>query len=231
MNSTAAVRQTVVDLCVALSRRGHLAGTGGNIALRIDAERIAVTPSATDYLTMTAADVCVLRLADLVLVEGTKPPSVETGLHARVLRARPDVHCSIHTHQPIASACALLGQPLEVPDGPWRQSLGRSVPVVGYAPSGTAWLAALLARALRPDTQAYLMLNHGVLCCGARPEAAVQAVEDLETLACTHLRQRIAARAAREPAQREVFARLDAELAEAIQRATTHPATQNRPAP
>ncbi|WP_457334408.1 class II aldolase/adducin family protein [Rhizobacter sp. P5_C2] len=230
MNGTALVRQTVVDLCVELSLRGYLAGTGGNIALRIDAERIAVTPSATDYLTMTAADVCVLHLADLAPLEGTKPPSVETGLHARVLQARPDVQCSIHTHQPIASACALLGQALDVPDGPWRQSLGRSVPVVGYAPSGTSWLVARLARSLRPDTHAWLMLNHGVLCCGPSPEAAVQAVEDLETLACMHLRQRIAARAevdaTADPAQRDVFAWLDAELADAI-----HLATKNRPAP
>jgi L-fuculose-phosphate aldolase len=230
LTGTALARQTVVDLCVELSLRGYLAGTGGNIALRIDAGRIAVTPSATDYLTMTAADVCVLRLADLAPLEGAKPPSVETGLHARVLRARPDVQCSIHTHQPIASACALLGKPLEVPDGPWRHSLGRSVPVVGYAPSGTAWLAARLAHTLRSDTQAYLMLNHGVLCCGPSPQAAVQAVEDLETLACLHLRQRIAARADvaanADPAQRAVFARLDAELADAI-----HLATRNRPAP
>jgi L-fuculose-phosphate aldolase len=230
MISASTARQTVVDLCVELSLRGYLAGTGGNIALRIDAERIAVTPSATDYLTMTAADVCVLRLADLAPLEGTKPPSVETGLHARVLRARPDAQCSIHTHQPIASACALLGQALDVPDGPWRQSLGRSVPVVGYAPSGTAWLAALLARRLRADTHAYLMLNHGVLCCGPSTEAAVQAVEDLETLACMQLRQRIAARAQAEPVQREVFARLDAELADAI-RLATRTATRHRPAP
>lgn len=225
MSGTAATRQTVVELCVELSQRGFLAGTGGNIALRVDAERIAVTPSATDYLTMTAADVCVLRLADLARLEGRRPPSVETGLHARVLRARPDVQCSIHTHQPIASACALLGQPLAVPEGPWRQSLGRAVPVVGYAPSGTAWLAALLARKLRADTHAYLMLNHGVLCCGPSTEAAVQAVEDLETLACLHLRQRIAARAHADASEREVFARLDAELADAI-----HLATRNRPA-
>lgn len=169
-------RQTVVDLCIHLSRLGHLAGTGGNIALRIDAALIAVTPSATDYLTMSAADVCVLRLADLAQVEGQRTPSVESGLHARVLRARPDVQCSIHTHQPIASAWALLGQPLEVPPGPLQASLGPSIPVVGYAPSGTGWLSAKLGRALRRDTNAYLMFNHGVLCCGGTTAAAVQAV-------------------------------------------------------
>ena len=79
--STRVLRETVVELCVALSRRGYLAGTGGNIALRIDAERFAVTPSATDYLAMGADDVCVLRLADLARLEGERAPSVESGLH------------------------------------------------------------------------------------------------------------------------------------------------------
>ena len=187
-------RQTVVDLCLELSRRGYFAGTGGNIALRLDERHVAVTPSATDYLEMDASDVCVLRLADLAVVDGQRTPSVESGLHARVLRARPEVQCSIHTHQPTASACALLGKELEVPTE-LQRLLGRRIPVAGYAPSGSNLLAALLGRRLRPDVNAYLMRNHGVLCCGRSPDDALQAVEDLETLARTHLQRRIAERA------------------------------------
>jgi len=205
-SGTLAVRTCIVDLCVELSRRGHLAGTGGNIALRIDAERFAVTPSATDYLTMGTADVCVLRLADLTRLEGDRAPSVESSLHARVLRARPDVQCSIHTHQPVASACALRGEPLAVPEGPLRATLGPQVPLVGYAPSGTGWLAGKLARTLRPDVHAYLMRNHGVLCCGSSPAAAVQAVDDLEMLARLHLDRLIAQREATQPAHRPALA-------------------------
>ncbi|KAI1694368.1 aminotransferase class-III domain-containing protein [Ditylenchus destructor] len=43
--------------------------------LRIDAALVAVTPSATDYLTMRPQDVCVLRLDDLSRVEGELAPS------------------------------------------------------------------------------------------------------------------------------------------------------------
>lgn len=206
--NTQNIRQTVVELCVELSHRGHFSGTGGNIALRIDAAHIAVTPSATDYLTMTATDVCVLRLADLQQVEGERTPSVESGLHARVLRARPDVQASIHTHQPVASACALLGQALTVPAGPTQRSLGRRIPVVGYAPSGSGWLSSRLARALRPDTNAYLMLNHGVLCCAATTWAALQAVEDLEALSKTLLLHAISARSEREPLAQPALQRI-----------------------
>lgn len=198
--ATLSIRQTVVELCVELSRRGHFSGTGGNIALRIDAGHIAVTPSATDYLAMVADDICVLRLADLQQVAGERAPSVESGLHAKVLRARPDVQASIHTHQPVASACALLGRPLAVPPGPLQATLGRGIPVVGYAPSGSSWLSSRLARALRPDVNAYLMFNHGALCCGPSTGAAVQAVEDLEALSKQMLLQAISARSQREPA-------------------------------
>jgi L-fuculose-phosphate aldolase len=143
---------------------------------------------------MSASDVCILKLADLSVVEGDRDPSVETSLHARVLRARKDVRCSIHTHQPIASACALLGKELDVPPE-FRRSLGRRIPVAGYAPSGSGLLSRLLGRRVRSDVNAYLMLNHGVLCCGSSPEEAMQTVEDLESLARAHLQRRIVARA------------------------------------
>lgn len=206
--NTLNIRQTIVDLCVKLSHCGYLAGTGGNIAMRIDAEHFAVTPSATDYLTMSADDICVLRLADLKQVQGERTPSVESGMHARVLRKRADVNCSIHTHQPVASACALLGKALEVPAGEQRHVLGPVVPMVGYAPSGSGWLSAKFASQVRSDVNAYLMLNHGVLCCGATAELAVAALDELEALAKNHLSQRIAQRATREPINQQALRRV-----------------------
>lgn len=195
-----AERERIVALCRELSAAGFLAATGGNVALRVDADRFVVTPSALDYRQMGAADVCVLRLHDLARLDGERAPSVESALHARVLKRRPDVSCSIHTHQPVASACALLGEPLEVGDAACRRTLGPVVPIVGYAPSGTGWLARRLQAQIRPGHNAYLMRNHGVLCCGASVEAAVAAVHALERLCAQVLRERIAARAEGLPA-------------------------------
>lgn len=189
-------RRHVVDLCLTLSRKGYFAGTGGNLMLRIDAALVAVTPSATDYLTMRPQDVCVLRLDDLSCVEGELAPSVESSLHARVLKARPEVGCSIHTHQAVASACALLGRAMAVPSR-HQAVLGPRVPLVGYAPSGSRWLASKLARALTPASNAYLMRNHGILCCGADSDAAMRALDALEQLTRDALRERIAARDAK----------------------------------
>jgi L-fuculose-phosphate aldolase len=187
-------REILVDLCRDLAARGFLAATGGNVALRIDAERFAVTPSAMDYAVMTPADVCILALADLARVDGDRAPSVESGLHAGVLNKRADCGCSIHTHQPAASACALIGQALTIDDPSLRAILGARVPVVGYAPSGTSWLAGKVAAAVRPDLHAYLMRSHGALCCGADPAEATARVAALEKASLTELRRRILSR-------------------------------------
>ena len=130
------VRQEVVRTCIELADRGFLAGTGGNVALRADDDHFAVTPSATDYYAMSAADVCVVRLSDKKQVDGEREASVEAGLHAGVLQARPECWASVHTHQPVASAYTLLAKPLEVRDHLHRELLGGRVPCVGYAPSG-----------------------------------------------------------------------------------------------
>nr|WP_268958917.1 class II aldolase/adducin family protein [Pseudomonas amygdali] len=165
------VQQQIVDLSRHLSRRGFFAATGGNLALRIDALHIAVTPSATDYFSMRPEDVCVLRLKDLQQLSGERSPSVESELHAKVLRSRPDVNCSIHTHQPLASACTLFGKALDVPYPPLWKSLGKRIQLVGYAPSGSGWLAGRQARQGHtvgsqrlPDAQS----RRSVLRCGYR---------------------------------------------------------------
>lgn len=217
-------RQRLVDLCVALSRRGYLAGTGGNVALRVDAERFVVTPSATDYFAMRAAEVCVVRLSTLDKLEGEGTPSVETSLHAGVLRRRRDVGCSIHTHQPVASACALLGRALQVRDPALAVLTGTRIPMIGYMPSGTGVLARMLARALRTDTNAYLMRNHGVLCCGATLERAVATVDALEAVAVQHLRALIRGQASRQPERAAALQRV-------LQALATHAPTSSDHAP
>jgi L-fuculose-phosphate aldolase len=184
-------RKEVVTTCLELAGKGYLAGTGGNVACRIDGEHFAVTPSATDYYTMGPEDICVLRMGDLVQVEGNRRPSIEYKLHAHVLRMRQDCRASIHTHQPIASAYSLLGRSLEMRDPQHKNLLGQKAALVGYAPSGTSWLTSKLRRALRPKINAYLMRNHGVLCCGPTLGETVARAEALEMACASFFRESI----------------------------------------
>jgi L-fuculose-phosphate aldolase len=178
-------RREVVSTCRLLADNGYLAGTGGNVACRIDDEHFAITPSATDYYAMGADDICVIRLDNFNQVAGDRKPSVELRLHANVLRVRQDCAASIHTHQPIASAYTLLARALEISDPHHQSVLGPGAAFVPYAPSGTKWLASKLRKALRPEINAYLLRNHGVVCCGPTLTAAIARVEALEA-ACAH---------------------------------------------
>jgi L-fuculose-phosphate aldolase len=188
-----ATRDLIVRTCIELADRGYLAATGGNVALRVGQDHFAVTPSATDYYAMRAADVCVLRFSDKEQVEGERLASVEAGLHAGILLARPDCGASIHTHQPVASAYTLLARPLEVRDRARRDLLGRSVPCVGYAPSGTGLLARRVARAVKPDAHAYLMRNHGAVCVGKDATEAITRIAALESECASFFLARLAA--------------------------------------
>jgi L-fuculose-phosphate aldolase len=204
-------RLKVVSICLLLADKGYLAGTGGNVACRIDDEHFAITPSATDYYAMGPEDICVLRLDNLTVIAGNRRPSVEHRLHAHVLQARRDCDASIHTHQPIASAYTLLGRDLEILDPCHRATLGPKAARVSYAPSGTNWLASRLGKTLQPDINAYLMRNHGVVCCGPTLDETVTRVEALEAACITFFRNAINSRISQssEPYLTEVLTLLD----------------------
>lgn len=191
MASFLSERQEVADRCRSFAAAGYFAGTGGNIGLRLDADHFAVTPTATDYETMRADDVVVLRLATLEQVAGEKKPSVEKGLHQRMLQAWPDRRASLHTHQPIASAVALLHETLEWPVGADRAIMGRHIGLIPYRPSGTGMLVKVLGKALKPDVFAYLLASHGVICTAPDLEGGADMIRQIEAAAAAHLRNRI----------------------------------------
>ncbi|HBZ93807.1 MAG TPA: aldolase [Pseudomonas sp.] len=173
-------RETLVRTAVEMADKGFLAGIGGNLALRIDAERFAVTPSASDYYAMSPADICILRLDTLEQLAGDGKPSVESGLHARMFRARPDCQASLHTHQPVASAFTLLDRALPISGAEARRVIGRQVPMCAYGPSGSGLLSWLVSRRVRPDVNAYLMRNHGAIGIASTFEQAGRVMELLE---------------------------------------------------
>jgi L-fuculose-phosphate aldolase len=168
-------RQEVLDACLRLADRGFLAGTGGNVSRRCSDGLLAITPSGVDYYSMSAADVCVVRLDTLAVVVGERRPSIECGLHAAMLRFRDDASAVIHTHQPMASALALMYRSLP------------GIERVPYAPSGTWLLVRALRRRLRRDVNAYTLRNHGFICCGATMAAAIGEAEAAEQAAADYL--------------------------------------------
>lgn len=182
-----AVKQDIVTTCRGLVEQGYLMATGGNVSARIAGQAaFAITPSSYDYLKMTPEDVCVLDL-DLNPLEGERPPSVESGMHAGVYQARPDVNAVVHTHQVYASALALVNAPIPALFDEQARYLGRSVDIIPYAPSGTGWLKNKIVKRIKNHHNAYIIQNHGVLCFGDTLERAAHNVEILEKCSQAYL--------------------------------------------
>ena len=181
------IKLQVVDTCRKLVEKGFLVGTGGNVSLRIPAQKaLAITPSNYDYLKMVPEDICILAL-DLSPIEAAMKPSIESGMHAAIYTARPDANVVIHTHQIYASVFALINEPIPAVFDEQVRFLGRSVEVVSYAPSGTGLLKNALTSKLRNHCNAYILQNHGAVCLADTAERAIFNVELLEKCALTYL--------------------------------------------
>jgi ribulose-5-phosphate 4-epimerase/fuculose-1-phosphate aldolase len=182
-----AQKQQVVVICRTLLERGYLKATEGNISVRIGKDsRFAITPSNYDYAKMTVGDICVLDFG-LAPVSGTRQPSIESAMHAAVYQSRPDVQVIIHTHQPYASALALIRKPIPHLFDEQVRFLGRSVEIIPYAPSGTGFLKNNVAKKVKNGANAFILQNHGVLVLGPDAERAVHNMALLEKCALTYL--------------------------------------------
>jgi L-ribulose-5-phosphate 4-epimerase len=180
-------KNLIVETARQLTNKGYLMATGGNLSVRIAGQQVfAITPSNYDYLKMLPDDICVLDFK-LNSLEGTRKASVESGMHAAIYKARPDVNAVIHTHQVYASALTLIRTPIPALFDEQTRFLGRSVKIIPYAPSGTGMLANTIARHVGDHNNAYMMQNHGALVFGNDMERAVHNVEILEKCSLAYL--------------------------------------------
>jgi len=180
-------KKLIVETAQKLVEKGYLMATGGNISVRIAGQdALAITPSNYDYMKMTPEDVCILSL-DLQPIAGHLKPSVESGMHAGIYRARGDVNAIVHTHQVYTSALTLIKAPIPALFDEQARFLGRSVEIIPYAPSGTGALARKIEKSVRNHNNAFMMQNHGALVFGHDMERAVHNVEVLEKCAVAYL--------------------------------------------
>ena len=183
MKPHAEARQQVLKACLTLASRGFLAGTGGNVSLRVDERRFVVTPSGVDYYAMKPDDVCTVDIHSLHAEQGDREPSIEVGLHAALLGCRSDAAAVVHTHQPLASAVSLLGVDLAVEAPDAQRLLGLSIKAIPYAPSGTNLLVRALSHRLSHSVNAYLLCNHGLICSGSTLSQAIEIADQAEQVA------------------------------------------------
>jgi L-fuculose-phosphate aldolase len=174
-------RREIVRFGAMLHSLGFIAATDGNLSVRLDDDRILVTPTGMSKGMMTPADLVIVDREGRK-IKGRREVTSEIGMHLLIYRMRRDVNGIVHAHPRTATGFAAAGmalnQPLvcEVVIG-----LGL-IPLAPYGTPGTPELAKTL-EPLVPQYDAILMANHGVVTYGTDLHSAYMKMETVEHFA------------------------------------------------
>jgi L-fuculose-phosphate aldolase len=175
------LRQEICTVGRWMYERSYVAASEGNLSVRVDADRILVTPSGVCKGRMVPEDLLVTDLNGEVVC-GAGRPSSEMQMHLLYYRARPEVRAVCHAHPPTATGFAAAGRALEEAVLPEVIiCLGR-IPLAPYATPGTPELCANL-EPLVAFHNAILLENHGVVTCGQDVTTAYSRLEIVEQFA------------------------------------------------
>jgi L-fuculose-phosphate aldolase len=186
-----------------LGARGLISAGEGNLSIRLDVDRLLVTPTGRRKDELEPDDLVVVWLdhpdRNAVSRSGL-PPTSDLAIHLAVHAARRDQGTVVHAHLPASIALTLAG---EVPDPlvlPETALFLPRLPFLTIGELGSAELAERIAAALteppEPLANVVLLERHGALAVGGDPTAAVDRLEILEVL-CRAWRDALLIRSAR----------------------------------
>lgn len=161
-----------------MAERQLIAGTDGNISVRLGPNRIMVTPSGQPKGRLSPEDMVVVDLQGHK-VEGDREASSELAMHLFVYQSRPDIGACVHGHPPHATAYAVAG--IEIPGGVLPEAVVSVEPIAltEFAPPGTQAVAGSLEAHILGHN-AFLLRNHGLLTIGQDLFGALNRHETVE---------------------------------------------------
>lgn len=175
------LKLTIIDTCRQLERLGYVIGTWGNVSVRVPGGMI-ITPSRVSYDVLTPDDFVTLSDEGTV-TEGHRRPSSEADTHRAVYHAKPEVGAIVHSHSPYASAISCMHRSIPPILEEISQVIGGEIKCTRYIPAGRhRQLAEAVAKTIG-QSQAVLVANHGVVCCGRDLAEALVASQIVERAA------------------------------------------------
>lgn len=190
-----ALKETVCEANLELSRRGVVLYTWGNVS-GIDRARglVVIKPSGVPYQGMQPSDMVVVDLEGRI-VEGTLRPSSDTPTHLELYKAFPEIGGVVHTHSTHAVVFAQAGMDLPALGTthadyfygavPVSRSLTRDEVQEAYEKNTGRVIVETVQETGREalDVPGVLVRNHGPFTWGKDPEEAVYHSVVLEEIA------------------------------------------------
>lgn len=194
-----------------LARRGMDQGVAGHISLRVPGapEYFWVNPFGLPFGEVTADKMAVVSSKGELVGGWPVVNFAAFCIHAAIHKARPEIHCAVHTHSPAGSAFSALDMLLEPIDQVCcsffeDHAVYSEYDGVVIDPDQTKGLVKALG-----TNRALILANHGLVTCAETVEQAVIDMIDfdrscdlnLRALATSKPLQRVPAEAARQARQ------------------------------
>ena len=147
---------------------GLLASSCGNVSVRLDERRLAISAAGSRLAALTADDIAIVDVADGRHLSGARP-SMETVLHRLTYAQRPSAGAILHCQSRAATLLAcMVAPPRELDFVPEVPAYVRAHAYVPYAQPGSPELAESVAAAFAdPEVTVVQMRNHGQVVLGA----------------------------------------------------------------
>ena len=175
-------RELIVEYGKILSTSGLCPGTSGNISI-YNAEKglMAISPSGIDYFSTLPEDVVITDL-EANIVDGSRKPSSEWGLHTTFYKHKPHARAVVHTHSVYCTALSILGEPIRAVHYVIGDANSDIIPCAPYQTFGTVELAEAAIKVCG-DSDAVLLGNDGMVACGKHIGSAFGLARNAEYIA------------------------------------------------
>ncbi len=177
--SHAALRDTVIETCLAMNRLGINHGKSGNVSARVD-DGFLVTPTGIAYEQLQREQIVAMDHDGRH--QGDILPSSEWRFHRDIYRARPEVRAIVHTHASYATSLACLARPIPAFHYMVACAGGSDIRCAPYASFGSQQLSDHAVAALA-GRRACLLAQHGMIAVGDSLPAALALAVEVEALA------------------------------------------------
>ncbi|WP_044469623.1 aldolase [Mannheimia massilioguelmaensis] len=179
-----AQKELMVQLGRSFYERGYTVGGAGNLSVRLDENRVLVTPTGSSLGRLKVERLSVVDMEGNLL-EGDKP-SKESVFHLAMYRKNPKCNAIVHLHSTYLTALSCLdnldpSNAMKAFTPYYVMRVGKMQVIPYYRPGSPEIARELGERAL--TGKAFLLANHGVVVTGSDLLDASDNTDELEETA------------------------------------------------
>lgn len=187
MSSEKERREEITEIAHTMYQKGYISGPEGNLSVRLEADRVMITPSGLHKGFLRPEQMVIVNLEGVRVDTPTSAnahlkPTSELPMHLEVYRQRADVDAVVHAHPPYAVTLSIANLPIADDLIPELVVFLRRVPVTPYATPSSEENAQAIREVIR-GCDALVLQRHGSLTIGRTLMMAFMRLETVESSA------------------------------------------------